>query len=533
MSITGSMYNGISGLQAQSQATLVVSNNLANSSTVGFKSSSVIFQDVFYETVRAGQTGNGVSVANIDTDFSQGSYQTTGSNTDLAITGDGYYMVKDPTNQAVYYTRAGNFDFDEDGYLVDPEGNRVQGWEMENGSPTGAIGDIRIDDSQSPPKATNSIQMSINLNASAEDNSVATVDDNGTPADPTDDTTSCAYTALFDMYDGTASPALDQSRYEYQSTITVYDEAGGTHELTVYMDPVSVDADGNTVWEYTVASNPGDDHREGFEGTESAGLLMTGTLTFSPSGDMTSMTAYTPVPAAGAVLDGKRAANWTLPEFDAAGVPVLETNFSGSAENQKMSFNFGMTNKDHDTAGGWSGAVDNDGDGVATLADLQNGGVDVDYTDLPGFNAPSISHSGTTCYESNSATLGLYQDGFPTGTLQDVTVDQSGAISGQYSNGQTIELYNLGLADFSNEGGLSAQGGNKFLATAESGEPIVGLPGVGGMGGVQSNTLEISNVDMAQEMTNLIILQSAYQANSKVITTADTLLQTAINLKRN
>ncbi|SHJ05876.1 flagellar hook protein FlgE [Halodesulfovibrio aestuarii] len=533
MSITGSMYNGISGLHAQSQATLVVSNNLANSSTVGFKSSSVVFQDVFYETVQGGQTGNGVSVANIDTDFTQGSYQSTGSNTDLAITGDGYFMVKDPKTQAVYYTRAGNFDFDEEGYLVDPEGNRVQGWEMDNGSPTGAIGDIQVDDSQSPPQATNSIQMSLNLNNSADDNSVATVDDNSTPADTTDDTTSCAYTALFDVYDGTASPPLDQSRYEYQSTITVYDEAGGTHELTVYMDPVSVDADGNTVWEYTVACDPGDDMREGFEGTEAAGLLMAGTITFSSSGTMSSMTAYTPVASTGTGFDGKDTTNWTLADFDSAGIPVLETNFSGSTENQEISFNFGMVNKDHDTGTGWAGATDNDGDGAVTLADLQNSGADVDYTDLPSFNSSSINYAATTSYESSSATLGLYQDGFPTGTLQDVTVDQSGVISGEYSNGQTIELYNVGIADFSNEDGLSAQGGNKFLATSESGEAIIGIPGVGGMGGIASNKLEISNVDMAQEMTNLIILQSAYQANSTVITTADTLLQTAINLKRN
>ncbi|OBQ55167.1 flagellar hook protein FlgE [Halodesulfovibrio spirochaetisodalis] len=532
MSITGSMYNGISGLQAQSQATLVVSNNLANSSTVGFKSSSVVFQDVFYETVRAGQTGNGVSVANIDTDFSQGSYQSTGSNTDLAISGDGYFIVKDPNNQAVYYTRAGNFDFDEQGYLVDPGGNRVQGWEMKDGSPTGAIGDIKVDDSQSPPKATNSIQMSMNLNASAEDNSVATVDDKGTP-DPKDDTTSCAYTALFDVYDGTANPPLDQSRYEYQSAITVYDEAGGTHEMTVYMDPVSMDADGNTVWEYVVAGNPGEDMRDGFAGTSAAGLMMAGTLTFSPSGTMSSMSAYTPVASTGTSFDGKAAANWTLAEFDAAGLPVMDANFSGSAEPQQISMNFGMVNKDHDTGGGWTGAVDNDGDSKMTLADLQKTGADVPYTQLPSFNAPSINYAATTSYESNSATLGLYQDGYPTGTLQDVTVDQSGAISGEYSNGQTIELYNVGVADFSNPDGLDAQGGNKFLATTVSGEAVVGLPGEAGMGGILSNTLEISNVDMAQEMTNLIILQSAYQANSKVITTADTLLQTAINLKRN
>ena len=542
MSVTGSMYNGVSGIQAQSQATLVVSNNLANASTVGFKSSNVIFEDVFYETVNAGQTGNGVAVSNIDTDFSQGSYQSTGSNTDLAITGDGYFIVKDPKTQAVYYTRAGNFDFDEEGYLTDSNGNRVQGWEMENGSPTGAIGDIKVDDSQSPPQATNSIQLSLNLNASAEDNSVAVVDDNGTPADPTDDIPSSAYTALYDVYDGTATPPLDQTRYEYQSSITVYDEAGGTHEVTTYMDKVGVDADGNTIWEYTVACDPGDDQRAGFQGTEAAGLLMTGTITFSPSGTMSSMTAYTPVAPTDAELlagtyDPKDPTNWTLADFDSSGVPVMEANFSGSEENQQISMNFGMVNDDHDTGTGWAGAIDNDGDGQSTLADLQtdagtSSAADIAYTDLPSFNAPSVNFSATTCYEANSTTLGLYQDGYPTGTLLDVTVDQNGVMSGQYSNGQTIELYTVGLADFANEDGLSAQGGNLFLATTTSGEPIVGIPNTGGLGGMNSNTLEISNVDTAMEMTNLIILQAAYQANSKVITTADTLLQTAISLKQ-
>ena len=528
MSITGSMYNGISGLQAQSKATLVVSNNLANSSTVGFKSSSVVFEDLFYETMSYGQTGNGVGVANVSTDFSQGSYQSTGSSTDLAVSGDGYFIVNDPKTNALYYTRAGNFEFDEQGYLVDSDGNRVQGWGMEEGNPTGAIGDIQVDDSQSPPQETSSVQFAMNLNTSADDNSTA-VDG------------SSSYTALFDLYsvDSSGDPALDQSRYEYQTAVNVYDEAGGTHEVTAYMDKVGVDAQGNSVWEYTVASAPGDDQRAGFTGTEAAGLLMTGTITFSSSGTMSSMTAFTPREPTDAEItagtyDPKDSTNWQLAEFDDAGLPVMNANFSGGTESQQISLNLGMVNKDHDTGSGWTAGVDSDGDGSFTLADLYTGdpaNPDVAFTDLPSFNDANVEYNATTSYEASSSTLGVYQDGYPTGTLLNVTVDQNGVMYGSYSNGQEISLYTVALSDFANEGGLSAQGGNKFTATTTSGEPRIGTANTAGLGGVNSCSLEISNVDMATEMTNLIILQSAYQANSKVITTADTLLQTAISLK--
>lgn len=143
MSITGSMYTGISGLQAQSQATSVVANNLANSTTTAYKSSSIQFEDVFYTTVYAGgypdQVGNGVTVASINTDYSQGSYESTNSATDVAINGDGFYIVEDPETGTTYYTRAGNFSFDTEGYLVDSHGNRVQGWAMNDDSISGSL----------------------------------------------------------------------------------------------------------------------------------------------------------------------------------------------------------------------------------------------------------------------------------------------------------------------------------------------------------------------------------------------------------
>jgi len=195
MSITGSMYTGISGLQAQSQATSVVSNNLANASTTAYKSSSIQFEDVFYSTVYAGgsadQVGNGVTVASINTDYSQGSYKSTNSATDVALNGDGFFLVVDPETGSTYYTRAGNFKFNTAGYLEDSHGNIVQGWEMENGSISGSYTDVQLDQSQSPPSATTELSISMNLDSTQKDNAQSSTD---------------PYAALFNYYDGTSAP---------------------------------------------------------------------------------------------------------------------------------------------------------------------------------------------------------------------------------------------------------------------------------------------------------------------------------------
>ncbi|QJB57224.1 flagellar hook protein FlgE [Pseudodesulfovibrio sp. zrk46] len=516
MSITGSMYAGISGLQAQSEATSVVSNNLANSTTTGYKASTIEFEDVFYSTVNAGgsadQVGNGVSVASVNTDYSQGSYESTNSATDVAINGDGFYIVEDPDTGNTYYTRAGNFTFDTDGYLVDSHGNRVQGWEMDDGSISGSLTDIQLDNSQSPPEATSEINFSLNLDSTADDNTTSTTN---------------PYAAMFGVYDGTSDPALDDSRYAYSTTISVYDENGAAHDLTVYYDKVET-SDGDIVWEYMVTCDASEDMRD-FEGTEmsttsGAGLLMTGTLTFSSSGDLTSMTAFTLADPPTDTTDPLAEENWVLAEFDTNGLPILEANFTGADDNQEISFNLGMSNSDFATGTGWdtSGGIDSLDDMDATTT----------TDDLPSFNTGVLSTSATTSTTSSSATYSLSQDGYAPGVLIDVSIDENGVLSGSYTNGQTQELYTIGLADFTNTQGLYAEGSNLYSATTESGQAFIGTPGSAGFGTIKSNALEQSNVDTATELTNLIILQAAYQANSKVVTTADTLLSTAISMKR-
>lgn len=515
MSITGSMYTGISGLQAQSQATSVVSNNLANSTTTGYKSSSISFEDVFYSTVYAGgsvdQVGNGVTVSSITTDFSQGAYQSTNTVTDVAINGDGFYIVEDPDTGSTYYTRDGGFIFDTNGYLVDSHGNRVQGWETDDGSITGGLVDIRLDNSQSPPLASSEITFALNLDSTETDNTESSTN---------------KWASLFEVYDGTSDTPLEDSRYAYQTTITVFDENGASHDLTVYYDPVATD-DGSIVWEYMVGCDASEDKRD-FAGTDmadtsGAGALVTGTMTFSSSGDLQSMTAFTLSDTPTDPTDPMAEENWVLSDFDNNGLPVFEANFTGADENQTIALDFGISNSDFATGTGWNAGTVGSLDDLAAVADVD---------DLPSFNTGILATNATTSTTASSATYSMTQDGYAPGELVDIAINENGILSGTYTNGQSQELFTFALADFTNTQGLYAEGSNLYSATTDSGQALIGTPGSAGFGTLASNSLEQSNVDTATELTNLIIIQAAYQANSKIITTADTLLSTAINLKR-
>ncbi len=137
----------------------------------------------------------------------------------------------------------------------------------------------------------------------------------------------------------------------------------------------------------------------------------------------------------------------------------------------------------------------------------------------------------TTQYSSASNTVYQSQDGYPPGVLQGISVGQDGTISGSYDNGQILKLYQLTLANFNNPQGLSTDGGNLYSATLRSGDAYTSAPGAGGMGKISANSLEESNVDLATQFSRMIIAQSGYEANSKVITTTDEILQTLMNMK--
>ena len=177
MSLSSSLYTGTSGLSNMSSALQVTSNNIANTNTVGFKKGEATFADTLYQTVGtmsgASQVGLGMSINTVSQNFTEGAFETTGNSTDLAIGGDGFFVVSQPGSEEVRYTRAGNFSFDESGALTTPDGYIVQGWyvDPETGDATGAVTDLVLTEFTSAPEKTDEITVVTNLSADGESNS--------------------------------------------------------------------------------------------------------------------------------------------------------------------------------------------------------------------------------------------------------------------------------------------------------------------------------------------------------------------------
>ena len=216
MSLSSSLFSGISGLNTLGNAMTVIGDNIANVNTVGFKSSRVTFQDVLSQTVSTtagtAQVGRGTSLADITSSFSQGSFESTDSPTDLAIGGARFFVVREPGNiNNEYYTRSGQFSFDKDGNFVNPAGYIVKGWELDqNGQDIGSITDITLSSFTSPPSATDRITVVTNLNSGAQNLSAA----------------------LELEWDAQNAVPIADTAYEYQTTVKVYDSLGDTHDVT-------------------------------------------------------------------------------------------------------------------------------------------------------------------------------------------------------------------------------------------------------------------------------------------------------------
>jgi flagellar hook protein FlgE len=536
----------------------VIGNNLANVNTTGFKGAMMQFEDLAsadFATVNGvGQVGRGVRVSTIYSDWGQGAFESSTEATDMAISGDGLFVVSPLGEDMKYYTRAGNFRFDSDGYLVDPHGYVLQGWEIERSTTTvttttstttdearsariiGTPTNIRMENFQSEPKPTTNVSIVTNLDPTATDGSTSSTN---------------PYFAMFNNWDGTAETPLASTLYGYSTTLKVYDDIGTAHNLTVYFDPVTMsNAGGDTVWEFMVTCEPSADRRmlSGANGlmtsigearTSAAGVLMIGTLTFT-TGQLSGMSAYTLKSNGGANI--KDLNNWDLADFSTSGFPVCTANFLGKSNASTaeatnatpLQIDFGIANKDLSSNGGggvtigWGGGL---GTVPTTAAQVGNNISNTGY--LANFKDPAVSALATQSFDTGgSSTLYQSQNGYSAGILQNISVSREGIISGHYSNGQVLELYAVTLATFTNQHGLRREGGNLFTETLDSGPALTGQAGSTGKGTIDGNALEMSNVDMATEFVRMITTQRGFQANTKVITTVDSLLGEVISMKR-
>jgi len=398
----------LSGLNAASKQLDITANNIANVNTSGFKSARAEFSDVFATAsndISSKKGGSGVQLAAVTQQFSQGNVDFTNNNLDMAISGEGFFVMKGPEGQV--YSRNGAFSVDRDGYVVNSALQRLQVFPTVAGGgfATGALGDLQLQTTESPPRASTTGAIGVNLPGNASAPALA-----------------------FD-------PSIPSS-YNNSTSTTVYDSLGNAHTATYYFAKT---ATANTWDQYLYVD----------------GQAVGGANTMAFGTDGTLLT-----PASGSI---------TYPPHDPA---------NGAAP-ISLSFDF----------------------------------------------------SATTQYGSQFGVNSLSQDGYSTGRMTGIALDKSGVVSARFTNGQLKQLGKLAIAVFSNPNGLAQQGNTSWAETFSSGTPRLGEAGTSSFGLVQAGALESSNVDLTAQLVQMITAQRNFQANAQMISTANQVTQTIINMR--
>ncbi|AEH22202.1 flagellar hook-basal body protein [Thermodesulfobacterium geofontis OPF15] len=536
MGLTDALFTGTSGLRSLGHGMSVVGDNVANLNTTAFKASRVSFSDIMAQSINtasgSGQLGRGATLQALYPIFTQGSFESTANPTDLAIAGNGFFIVNDPrATGRVFYTRDGQFMIDKEGYLVNAAGLRVQGWKIDEatGDITGAITDIRIDRS-SPPVKTSLVDVITNLNAEVERNT--TIDNTNNAIFGDNSITDNNKVTLWGKWDATLATPLATTDYNYRTSLYIYDSLGTPHEITIYYRAVNL-TDGTTtkpVYEFLVTCNPNEDLRQGFSDNTKKGVLMYGMLEFDTQGNVKNF------------LNVYRY-GWDANNNQYQLVRIVNNN--GIPQNPPPNDAFAESNYFTTTIGalgansypiliadflGIKIADNNGNEDPSATRNLQpielNFGY---YHDGTSWRSETVR---TTQYSAPFATLFYDQNGYGPGTLESIAADNEGRITGYYSNGRVIPLWMVALANFNAPERLQKVGGNLFKETTHSGPPVTGKPGTNGLGTIAPNSIEQSNVDLGEQFVKMIIFQRGFQADARIITVSDSMLEELINLKR-
>jgi flagellar hook protein FlgE len=399
----------LSGLNAAQADLTVTANNIANTATNGFKGSRAEFAELFSvspQGVSSNAIGNGVRVSNVAQQFTQGNIDFTDNSLDLALSGQGFFILND--GGALAYTRAGAFQVDNQGYVVNARQQRLQVYppSADGQFNTGALTDIQLTTSESAPAATTNVDVTLNLPANAAQPTVATFD-----------------------------PANVNS-YNNATSLTTYDSLGAAHTATMY---------------FVKTANPNEWTTQLYVDGNAVGTAET--LEYDNTGALID-------PASGQI---------TFPAYTPA---------TGAAD-MDMTFNF----------------------------------------------------ADTTQYGGNFTVNAITQDGYTTGRLIGMDIDSTGVVQARFTNGRSLALGQVALANFSNPQGLQQLGDTNWAETFGSGQALRGQAGNSGFGLVQSGALEASNVDITAQLVNMITAQRNFQANAQMISTQDSITQTIINIR--
>lgn len=509
------LWAGVSGLRNHQTRMDVIGNNIANVNTVGYKASRVTFQDMLSQTLQGAagpsgtvggtnpmQVGMGMAVASIDTVFTDGAPQATGKQTDLAISGQGFFQLSSDNGVTKTYTRDGAFDFDTEGnYVVPNTGYKVLGYQIDAlGNPTGAAAPIKIDKTAlMPGKESTSLTFTGNLLASST------------------------------ASDATLSAALNSAKQA---------NAAAAAAAAITSPPATAASVAAAV--VAAAAVPGSN-------ISAADVAIANTAATLPAPAPTPTAKSVAAAMALNLTTATNAANIT------SNVPTSLKVYASSGTAYNLTGNFEKTG-----ANTWSFTP------IGTITDTTTGATIANVTTTPAtpvtisFNADGSYSSSTTPYtmtitpvvppaaasgpaaftiapdfstmtqyESTTTAMASATDGYGAGSLDKLTISSNGMFVATYTNGITKNLAQVALFKFNNPGALEKVGGNMYVESNNS-----GLATKDQTSSLSPGSLEMSNVDLAQQFSDMIVTQRGFQANSKIITTTDTMLEELVNLKR-
>ena len=467
MSINSAMLAGVSGLVANASALAAVSDNIANVNTVAYKRNQTNFSSVVTAQAVPGRySAGGVQALTRQLVSQQGLIQTANSATDIAINGDGFFVV---TNKGLglteadqrLFTRSGSFSVDANGYLVNDAKLYLQGWPVVDGevnadpSELSAMQPINVKSLGTAVAPTSLVQLNANVFKSQ-------------PVSAGEAGYNVAGASMAQYADDIANNvAPTGTKPDFVMEMTIKDSSGGSHKVALAMLKSSVDPND---WHAEVYAVPATDVDSG----GAPGLIGSGVIRFTAEG------VYDPANSQGFfdTADGSQSPSFTLGNSAAGATPKWETNL-------------GL------------------GDQTVTL-DLSKLAQSADTNQLKSVNA----------------------DGAGPGNVIAVQVDENGFVSAIFDNKQVRQIAQIGLATFPNPDGLKPSSGSTYASDIPAGVMVAKIPGMAGAGLISPSSLEASTVDLSQEFTGLITTQKAYSASSKIITTADQMLDELIQMKR-
>jgi len=557
MGISSALYTALTGLNVNESAIDVIGNNVANSNTVGFKSSDVVFTTQFSQIMSMGtapgpdsgglnpmQTGLGVTTGTTTQDFSQGTIQTTGGRTDLAIQGDGFFILSDSNTQDQLYTRNGSMHLDGSNYLISGDGRRVQGYQIDGNFNliVGVLGDLQVPvGNMRRAQATSNATLAGNLNASGTVATQGTIIQSqqlydGAVAGP-DATAGTLLTNLFDD---------NGAVFGVGDVITLAGHKGG-RQLGEKTHTVAAGEDVQDLLDFMVgamgvntdAAVPGSAGGRVVAGRiEIEGNYGTVNDIAIESGDMeTSGGASQPMQFGATQTADGESVYTSFIAYDSLGNPIrLEVSaYFEQADTQGNTFRVMMESGDDTDESAVLGTAELTFDNEGQITSTTGTTVNIDRDDTGAIDPMQVVFDFSNINGLASTTSELVitnQDGSPEGTLINFNIDANGRIVGTFDNGLTRDLGQVALARFTNPEGLVAEPGNVWRQGPNSGEAITSTPNTIGLGSIISGALELSNTDLARNFVNLILASTGFSAASRVITTTDELLREVLSLGR-